>query len=234
VTSGASRAFRTYERVRDAVVRMKSAAAHASSTPSEYWIEELGTIDYMIEASPLIVRKLRHHSFHITNIRPYDYKPKGDSRRELFEARLHALREIGGDSLLVPESPALGGFGYDIDGRLYNIDTLKFYEAVIAMERGGVLEALRTRERPVVCEVGAGWGGFAYQLKTLFPRATYVIVDFPELFLFSPRISRRCFPTHGSRCSAPVSRRTSILATPTSCSSPTPSRVTRCPRRTCS
>ena len=97
----------------------------------------------------------------------------------------NALRELGGDALLVPESPALGGFGYEIGGRLFNVDTLKFYEVLIGMERGGVLAAVRERERPVVCEIGAGWGGFAYQFKTLFPRSTYVIVDFPELFLFS-------------------------------------------------
>ena len=153
---------------------MKQAPARPrdapAADPSAYWTEELENIDYLIEASPLIVRKLRHHAFHITGIRPYDYRVKGDGRREHFEARLQALRELGGDALLVPESPALGGFGYDIDGRLFNVDTLKFYEVLIGMERGGVLPRMRALERPVVCEIGAGWGGFAYQFKTLFPR----------------------------------------------------------------
>lgn len=186
--------FRAYERVRDAVVRLKASSADGAAAPSAYWTEELGTIDYMIDASPLIVRKLRHHAFHITGIRPYDYRTKADSRRELFEARLAALRELGGDGLLVPESPALGGFGYDIGGRFFNVDTLKFFEVLIGMDRSGVLAELRQRERPVVCEVGAGWGGFAYQFKTLFPRSTYVIVDFPELFLFSATYLRTLFP----------------------------------------
>jgi glycosyltransferase involved in cell wall biosynthesis len=188
-----------YERARDAVLRMLGAADAGASTsspavPSAYWQEELATIDYMIEASPLIINKLRHHAFHITGIRPYDYRSKGDNRREYFEARLNALRELGGDRLLVPESPALGGFGYDIGGRLFNVDTLKFYEVLIGMERGGVLPALRQRERPVVCEIGAGWGGFAYQFKTLFPKSTYVIVDFPELFLYSATYLGTVFP----------------------------------------
>jgi glycosyltransferase involved in cell wall biosynthesis len=197
--------FVAYERARAAVLRMTrgpalaspSGAAHRAGgpvDPSAYWQEELATIDYMIEASPLIIRKLRHHAFHITGIRPFDYRSKGDTRRAHFEARLQALRELGGDNLLVPESPALGGFGYEIDGRLFNVDTLKFYEVLIGMERGGVLPALRGRERPVVCEVGAGWGGFAYQFKTLFPRSTCVIVDFPELFLFSATYLSTVFP----------------------------------------
>ena len=203
LSADAQRAKAAYERARAAVLTMTGnsgtfAPSHSrtgsNADPSVYWQEELGTIDYMIEASPLILRKLRHHAFHITGIRPYDYRSKGDTRRAHFEARLQALREMAGDSLLVPESPALGGFGYDIGGRLFNVDTLKFFEVLIGMERGGVLAAVRDRERPVVCEIGAGWGGFAYQFKTLFPRSTYVIVDFPELFLFSATYLGTVFP----------------------------------------
>jgi glycosyltransferase involved in cell wall biosynthesis len=181
-----------YMRARDAVLRMKQAAP--GGAPSAYWAEELANIDYLADASPLIVNKLRHHSFHVTGIRPYDYRIKADGRRQFFEQRLAALRALGGDALLVPEHPALGGFGYEIDGRLFNVDTLKFYEVLIGMERAGVLPALRGSERPVVCEVGAGWGGFAYQFKTLFPRSTYVIVDFAELFLFSATYLATLFP----------------------------------------
>lgn len=183
--------YAAYLRARDAVLRMKAASSGGASA---YWAEELEQIDYMIEASPLIVRKLRHHAFHITGIRPYDYRDKGDGRREHFEARLEALRALGGDALLVPESPALGGYGYRIGGRLFNVDTLKFYEVLIGMERAGVLDAVRRAAQPVVCEIGAGWGGFAYQFKTLFPQATYVIIDFPELFLFSATYLGTLFP----------------------------------------
>jgi glycosyltransferase involved in cell wall biosynthesis len=191
----ALRAMAAYQRAREAVVKMLVAPSHPRTLdPSEYWREELATIDYMIEASPLIINKLRHHAFHITGIRPYDYRFKGDNWRGHFEARLNALRELGGDGLLVAESPALGGFGFDIGGRLFNVDTLKFYEVLIGMERGGVLAALRQCQHPVVCEIGAGWGGFAYQFKTLFPDSTYVVVDFPELFLFSMTYLATVFP----------------------------------------
>ena len=188
------REFQAYLRAREAVLRLKAEPGAAGSGASAYWTEELENIDYLIEASPLIVRKLRHHSFHITGIRPYDYRSKGDGKREHFEARLRALLELGGDGLCIPESPALGGFGYSIDGRLFNVDTLKFFEVLIGMERGGVLPAVRAKERPVVCEIGPGWGGFAYQFKTLIPGATYVLVDFPELFLFSATYLAAVFP----------------------------------------
>ena len=187
--------FRSYVRVRDAVLRMKRASAPgAAASPSAYWAEELDNIDYMIDASPLIVRKLRHHAFQITGVRPYDYRIKTDGRREYFEARLQSLRSLGGDALLVPESPALGGFGYSIGDRLFNVDTVKFYEVLIGMERGGVLSTMRGIDRPLVCEIGAGWGGFAYQFKSLLPRVTYVLVDFPELFLFAATYLGVLFP----------------------------------------
>jgi glycosyltransferase involved in cell wall biosynthesis len=188
-----SREFQAYLRARDAVLRMKGGDPSAAS-PSAYWSEELENIDYLIDASPLIVRKLRQHAFHITNVRPYDYRNKNDGRREFFEARLQALRAQGGDGLLVPESPAMGGFGYRFGDRLFNIDTIKFYEVLIGMERGGVMSAVRGIDRPLVCEIGSGWGGFIYQFKTLFPRATCVLVDFPELFLFSATYLGAMFP----------------------------------------
>ena len=149
-----------YDRVRAAVLEIagRPAGGDAQTTPSAYWSDELDNIDYMVEASPLIIRKLRHHAYHISNVRPYDYRVKHDTKRENFEARLRALQALDtNDALLVPESPALGGFGYEIDGQLFNVDTLKFYEVLIGMERAGVLASLRQRPAPMVCEIGAGW-----------------------------------------------------------------------------
>ena len=112
-------------------------------TPSAYWTEELGNIDYLADASPLIVAKLRHHAFHITGLRPYDYRAQGDEKSALFEQRLRTLVAMGGEELVVPEHPALGGFGYEIDGRVFNLDTLKFLEVLVGMKRAGALDAFR-------------------------------------------------------------------------------------------
>jgi hypothetical protein len=75
-----------YDRVRSAVLEIagRPVGARSEAAPSDYWSEELDNIDYMIEASPLIIRKLRHHAFHISNVRPYDYRIKADEKRENF------------------------------------------------------------------------------------------------------------------------------------------------------
>jgi putative sugar O-methyltransferase len=192
-------AYRNYEYVRDRVLRMKdleTSHTEGVGAPSAYWAEELEGFEYMLDASPLVIEKLRQHTFHVTGLRVYDYRTHKDRYRAQVERKLDALIEIaGGRELLVPESRILGGFGFDIDGELYNLDTLKFFESLIAMDLGAVLSEFRTSsDRKVVWEIGAGWGGLAYQFKTLCPHVTYVITDFPELFLFSAVYLMTSFP----------------------------------------
>jgi hypothetical protein len=190
-------AYAAYRRVRDEVLRIKGAldVEGREAAPSRYWADELEHIDYLIEASPLVIRKLRHHAFHITGVRPYDYRGAGEQRAH-FERRLRALETLaGGNQLLLGDHDVLGGFGFEIDGRRHNVDTLKFFEVLTGMHRAGLLEPFRAADRRrMVVEIGAGWGGFAYQFKALFPQTTYVIVDFPELFLFSATYLMTIFP----------------------------------------
>ena len=190
--------WRAYEEVRDKVLAIKDLEERRMSgvnAPSEYWMEELAGFDYLLDASPLIVDKLRHQSYHVTGIKDYEYRSHHQQRSQQLEDKLQALRQLGGEELLVPENRALGGFGYEIGGRLYNIDTLKFYEVLIAMQLGGVLAPFRAgTERRVAVEIGAGWGGFAYAFKTVCPNTTYCIVDFPELFIYSATYLKTLFP----------------------------------------
>ena len=88
----------------------------------------------MLDASPLMIEKLRHHSFHITGMRVYDYRSNRDRWCERFVEKRRALLKYGKRELLIPEWRALGGFGFDIEGELYNLDTLKFFEVLIALE----------------------------------------------------------------------------------------------------
>ncbi len=163
--------------------------------PSDYWREELAGFDYLLEASPLLIQKLRQHTFHLTGLKTYDYRSSQVKRKEEFKQKLKELRKADSNNLFVPESPILGGFGHNLDGQLVNLDTLKFYESLIALDKGQVLSALRgQKKKPVVCEIGAGWGGFPYQLKQHVPNMTYVIVDFPEVFLFSAVYLMTAFP----------------------------------------
>lgn len=183
--------YRGYRRVLDWYLRLDPS----TDDVSDYWIEELETFDFMLDAGPLVIDKLRQHAYPVTGIRAYDYRTKKSSARDRFANKLATLVDLGGRQLLVPESPVLGGFGHEIEGELYNVDTLKYYEVLIAMDRGGALSVIRNRsERNYVWEIGAGWGGFPYVLHTLLPNTTYAIVDLPEMFLYSATFLSAAFP----------------------------------------
>lgn len=196
--------WHAYQRARSHLLAMKDAerafgeeTTHLSDgpgAPSAYWREELAELEYLVDASPLVVERLRRHTAHVTGLSAYQYRSGTGVGARHLEGKLRALEERGGAGLRVPESPELGGFGYRIDGALYNVDTLKFHEALTALHRAGELDALRAGEPRVVWEIGSGWGGFAYQFKTLFPSVTYVLVDLPELFALSGTYLRTLFP----------------------------------------
>jgi putative sugar O-methyltransferase len=200
----AGAAWRAYEVARDQVLAWMDADPHATGAVSAYWREELAGFEYMLDASPLVIDALRLHTFHITGLRHYDYRTGKDKNRDWMTAKLNALLARGGPELLVPEHPALGGFGFEHDGLLFNLDTLKFFESAIALDDASILRALRSPDRRLAWEIGGGWGGLAYVLKTLAPGVTYVITDLPQTFLYSIPYLAAVFPDARTRCFDPA------------------------------
>jgi len=190
-----SGAYASYLAARDAIFRMLENDTANAHQPSEYWKEEIEGFGYLFDASPLIVNTLRHHSYHITGLSFYDYKSHHQHTAGAFKQKLQSLQELDASNLLVSEPRALGGFGYEIDGKLYNIDTLKFYEYMVGLDRAGFLAPFKKNEqRQVALEIGPGWGGFAYQFKKLFPNTTYVMVELPETMIFCGTYLASLFP----------------------------------------
>jgi hypothetical protein len=164
--------------------------------PSAYWQEEIEGFLYLFDASPQLVEQLREQCYHITGIKSYEYRDHHAHRAKHFIPKYKMLKDLDPVGLFVPESPALGGFGLEVGAGKVNIDTLKFYEVLIGMERSGLLAKFRGAqpERKVVMEIGSGWGGFAYQFKTLCPNTTYVLLDLPPTMIFSGTYLSTLFP----------------------------------------
>ena len=171
-------------------------AAAPEYRPSAYWEEELA--DVRVHAGRVAARRREAAASHALDHRPARVRlPVAEGPRE-GEVRREAEGVARGSARPIcscRSGAELGGFGFEIDGRLFNIDTLKFFEVLIALEKGAVLQEFRgNAERRLVWEIGAGWGGFPYQFKSLCPNVTYVISDFPELFLFSATYLMTAFP----------------------------------------
>jgi hypothetical protein len=77
---------------------------------------------------------------------------------------------------------------------MVNIDTLKFFECVMALNLSGQISRLRNIEKPVIVEIGAGWGGFLSMLKNYVPKSQLVIVDLPHTLLFSATYLPTVYP----------------------------------------
>ena len=116
------------------------------------------------------VSRLRHEGTYVGGVAPTDYERPSTAAVGLFCDKLKRLVKLGGKDLVVSESPALGGFGHRVHGDLYNLDTLKHLEVLIALRRGGLLdEMMRAEERRLVVQVGPGWGGFAIAAQDAVP-----------------------------------------------------------------
>lgn len=187
--------YAEYLKVREQILPLLSDSLAGKDVLSDYWSEEVAGFDYLFDASPLVIAKLREHCYHITGILSYTYRSHHAHAADRYARKYAMLRSLDRSNLFVPESPMLGGFGFKVDNQLMNLDTLKFYETLIGMDKAGTLDPFRKPgKRPIAIEIGAGWGGFGYQFKTLFPNTCYVIVDLPHTMLISATYLSTLFP----------------------------------------
>ncbi len=195
----AARAYEHYRQVRAWARAFSPAGDAAAAALTEAERRMLGELGHLWDAAPDVITALRRWTEPITGVRPADYDP---ASREL---ALHLKYEIGylrrnvGEELFVQESPLLGGFGVEWHRQRYNEDTVRFFKAIVGLHDAGVLAECRGQDRRrVVWEIGGGWGGFAFQFKTLCPDVTYVITGLPECLLVSAVYLMTAFPD--ARC----------------------------------
>jgi len=191
--------YENYLRAREAIIAMKTVPLDRIpefARPTDDWSEKVSIFAYLFDASPSIIAQLRRHCHRLIGIETERYRyDKEAEERPLFENKLQALRSLDMGNLFIPEPLALGGFGYDLSAGLANLETLKLYECLVAMELGGALAALRRLpERQIVLDIGPGWGGLTHALKTLFPKTCFVLCDLPEMLLFSATFLPTVFP----------------------------------------
>lgn len=164
-----------------------------SSVKSDYWDQESSSIQYWLEASPKLIERFLEHSHWLTGLRSYDYKTHHNNKKQGFEKKLRKLEKVSNDLPFLGELDILGAFGHIIDSKKTNIDTLKFYESCIALNKYGLLKILQN-EKKVVCEIGAGWGGMASHILRYAPKTKYIIIDIPEVMVMSSTFIKTAFP----------------------------------------
>lgn len=195
----AAKACDDYLVVREAARRMRECDDRNAIA---YTDDERRTIDALAplwNATPETIAHLRRSCEPLSEVRAADYAAESSDLAMRLKRELSMLRRQGAQDLFVQESRALGGFGFEKHGELYNEDTLTFFKALVALHDGAVLQSYRaSTQRRLVWEIGGGWGGFAFQFKTLFPDVTYLITALPDACLVSAVYLKAVFPE--ARC----------------------------------
>lgn len=91
--------------------------------------------------------------------------------------------------IVVPPPPRFGEIGWSVRGITVNHDTCVYQERIGLLFQSGILAWLSRRvskgRRPVIVEIGSGFGALAFRLLKLFPEVDYLCVDIPESLLFA-------------------------------------------------
>ena len=187
--ASAARAYERYESVREWALRMRRLSPGANDD----------TLAHLWAASPETIASLRQYCEPLGGARVGDYQQPDSELATRLRQAIVALRRWVGSDLFVPEPSTLGGFGYLVRRDLCNEDTLRFFRVLVALQDGAILGDLQgATTRRLVWEIGGGWGGFAYQFKTVCPNVTYLITGLPEQLLASATYLQATFPD--ARC----------------------------------
>jgi hypothetical protein len=187
-------AYANYLRVRAWAAGLRNnGAGQVSLTSVER--QRVARLGHLWDADPSTIATLRRWCEPISGLGPEDFTDVRSDHAQRLKRAVGFLRRQAGPDLFVPESPLLGGFGFEWRRERYNDDTVKHFKALVALQDGGVLAECRAESsRRLVWEIGGGWGGFAFQFKTVCPHVTYVISGLPELLLVSAVYLMSVFP----------------------------------------
>ncbi len=158
------------------------AASSPAVAPSTFWQDSSQISGYVRRMPSELFNTLRLHTYHFdgdTYAKSIASDPQG------YQSNYDAMRKGLPERYWVAAPHACGEYGHLIDGRLVNDLVLKWQGIIRHLWHNGELPRLEKIQRPVILEIGAGYGGMAHHFMTMFPKALYIIVDLPESLLFS-------------------------------------------------
>jgi hypothetical protein len=89
-----------FSEVREGVLNLTDDPRFSADLPSDYWTTELETFEHLLDVSPLLISKLRHHTEDITGLCPFYYRHGTDAEMEQFRAKKNALTALVDRDLL--------------------------------------------------------------------------------------------------------------------------------------
>jgi hypothetical protein len=163
-------------------------------TPAE--AQTLAALQSVWDATPDTLCRFWDRRAATSGMRSTDGVEADPAMRRRLERDVRRLLERGDPALWIDEPPAFSGATFDWKGRRYSEDTVLFFRAISLLQDASLLKPLRGSVTPAtVWEIGGGWGGFAYYLKSVCPDVTYLITGHPEWLLLAATNLKATFPT---------------------------------------
>ena len=151
---------------------------------SNMWSFACEKFQYMLGLEEKYYAQLRIHTYHLDTDSYIRYK-SDTFYRQADEMQWRRIVSKLPKSYVEGDPRCAGEYGHEIDESLVNKNTIRYYAIIKILHEKGIIPALRSSDAPLVLEIGAGYGGLAYHLSKIVPKAKYVIVDLPETLLFA-------------------------------------------------
>lgn len=175
------------------IERREIKRQEVASNPSNIWSEVLSIYKYLLNLSEEDYMNIRFHTGLITGESIfadwYPYPPI-DPDRFAEESGYKLLIKNLPEDLLLGEPPTPGiprPIGINYKGKIINNTIVRYQKCVSNLYKMGVLSVLsESKNKICIVEIGGGYGGLIHHLSKIFDnKSTCVIIDFPEMFLFS-------------------------------------------------
>lgn len=163
--------------------------------PSNYWAGKVGGI--LLSPEYDVANHLRLHSYVFTGMKLRDHigttsSPMPPNLANRFDELTSGLPK----ELMANPPGILGEIGWHWKGRILNVDVIAYQERLSLIYKAGLYNKIKDKERPVIVEIGSGYGALACFLKQAIPQAQILLCDLPESLALAAVYLRIAFPEY--------------------------------------
>ncbi len=171
--------------------RDTSFGSDSTDMPSPDWSEPMAVFNYLINLSDENFKQIRYHTGWTTgdDISKYwkQYPPfNPEKMANLFGYTFYTEDIPEKYCIAEPPIPTIPlPIGVEYKGKVINRDLCRYQSVISNLYYMGIIDELSKKERSIILEVGAGYGGLAHHLSNILDdKSTYIILDLPEMLLF--------------------------------------------------
>ena len=176
--------------VRDMLAEREHGYRHDGiALASEFWVKSLQRVQYLMDLPDKHFRNIRYHTLFLSGGQFYTMMdPPPDPRQLAMNLGYHWVTRSIPRRYWLSEPKAdftndLFDFSFNYKEHWVNFHIAWYQKTVFNLYQAGFFEDFR---HPVIVEIGTGYGGLAHGLfNCLESGGTYILVDLPEMFLFS-------------------------------------------------